>query len=93
MLKFIWFATIFIKIVSSSSTTNKINSIELDFTIEKETPTETVLIEVFKSTRNDLIIDRKERDKYKSLEWMSIGDPKLVLSFVVTNFCSQSLFD
>ena len=75
MLMRIWFIVILMKTILSIS----LNSLELDFVIEKETSTETVFIEVFKSTSSDFIIDRKEQDKYKSLEWMSIGDPKLVL--------------
>lgn len=49
-----------------------------DLSIEKDTISgKVVSIDVFKSTKNDAIIETNDQAKYNRLEWFSIGDPQL----------------
>ena len=44
----------------------------------------TIFLEAFKSSKNDLVITKKDTDNYGQLKWLSIGYPNLVKTLNTT---------
>lgn len=93
-INFILFSLFLSSCVSSSyQQIQNVNNIVFDLadlTVDCPTNNGVVHLEAFKSSINDLIIEKKETDKYGQLNWLSIGYPNLVLSKV--GFNSSALF-
>ena len=74
------FKIIFIFSTLFDSFTSAVNNFVFDspdLVVEYESNEALIHIEAFKSTLNDLIIKKKDVDKYVQLSWVSIGYPKL----------------
>jgi len=86
------FKIIIISTILVDSLTSAVNNFVFDLAdlaIEYESNDGLIHIEAFKSTANDLIIKKKDVDKYSQLSWVSIGYPKLVST---TNKLDLSIF-
>lgn len=67
------------RVQCQSSSINNIVFDLADLTIDYETDTGVVNLEAFKSSLNNVIIDKKDSLKYGQLNWLSIGYPTLVM--------------
>ena len=80
---FLKFALTIALILILSSTNGHTNNIVFDLadlTVDYESDYGSISLEAFKSSTNDLILEKKDPNNFGQLNWLSIGFPTLVLN-------------
>ena len=91
-LKLIFLIISLFKISIQQTSTNNIIFDLADLTIDYESDVGYITLEAFKSSLNNLIIEKQETSKYGQLNWLSIGYPILTLTPSPTNANMLTLF-
>lgn len=63
-----------------------------DLTVDFDSELGSVSLEAFKSSLNDVILEKNEPTKFGQLSWLSIGNPELTRSQVTSSTSTSSLF-
>lgn len=66
--------------ITNGQTSNNIVFDLADLTVDYDSDFGSVTLEAFKSSSNDLILEKNDPSKFGQLNWLSIGFPSLILS-------------